>query len=62
MLSSFVRIMQHMEDKHPDSQYWGDSGIIGSDGEMESQKCFLCGEELIKVEGTKKTGVEDVNN
>lgn len=55
MIKSLVNLFDHMLAFHPDAQYWGDSGVIGQDGRMKTQKCFLCGVELIKDDGIYKT-------
>ena len=48
MFESYIRIMKHMKEKHPDSKWWGDSGFTDmKTGKFISQKCQKCGEELI---------------
>jgi len=41
--------MKHMEEEHPDSEYFGDS-MCGDSNGIISQKCFICGKELIEQE------------
>ena len=51
MFKSFVAIMKHMAEKHPDSKYWGDNMSIDlKTGAPVSQRCQKCGEELIQTE------------
>lgn len=52
MLSSYGRLMKHMAEKHPNHPYYGDS-VVTQDGEIISQKCFICGEDLSETEPTQ---------
>jgi hypothetical protein len=47
MFKSFRRLAKHMEEEHPNSKVWGDS-MWYLNGKSQSQKCFLCGKELIE--------------
>lgn len=40
-----------MAEKHPDVKYFGDIVRMDSDGKLTSQKCQLCGEELVDAGG-----------
>ena len=45
-LNSWQRLLQHMENEHPTSSWFGDSTWT-LEGETISQKCQICGRELI---------------
>ena len=47
MLDTLGNIGRHMVEKHPNVKYFGDT-IIEKNGKITSQKCQICGEELIK--------------
>lgn len=47
MLDTLGNIGRHMIETHPNIKYFGDT-IIEKNGKVTSQKCQICGEELIK--------------
>lgn len=51
MFESFIALIKHMAEKHPDSQWWGDNlGVDMKTGKVVSQRCQKCGEELVQSE------------
>jgi len=48
---TFSRLMDHMAECHPNSQFFGDSGTL--DG--STQICFLCGVDLAKEESKSES-------
>jgi len=53
MFKSLDRLGKHMEEEHPNSTCWGDSIVGGIEGIIISQKCFLCGKELVETKEEK---------
>jgi hypothetical protein len=47
MFESFSNLIKHFEEEHPDATCFGDSCCFDVDGTVKSQKCFLCGKELV---------------
>jgi hypothetical protein len=50
MLESLSVLAKHMSEVHPDKEYFGDSCVSNSEGKIISQKCFICGKELVEEE------------
>ena len=51
MIKSLSILMKHMEEEHPDSKIFGDSCCFDlNSNKVYSQKCFICGKELIEQE------------
>ena len=46
-MNTLGNIGKHMREKHPTAKYFGDT-IIEKNGKIMSQRCQICGEELIK--------------
>jgi len=47
MLEAFKILFNHMNEKHPDSNVFGDSFLINNKGIVIYQVCQLCGEILV---------------
>jgi uncharacterized OB-fold protein len=47
MFSGFDTLMKHMAEEHPNSIWYGDSVVSFLSGEIISQKCQICGKELV---------------
>lgn len=40
-------LAKHTEEKHPNTTNFGDTAIYDEKGVLVSQRCFICGEELV---------------
>ena len=49
MIESFGKLMQHMEENHPDSSWFGDYGWHDDKGNAQ-MFCQICGEEYTAEE------------
>lgn len=47
MINSLNILIKHMEEEHPDSKIFRDSCCFDINRKVISQKCFICGKELI---------------
>jgi len=54
-MKEWLNIAKHMREKHPNAKHFGDSVILDKTGKILSQKCQLCGEELIGEQNARKT-------
>jgi len=50
MLKSLDNLIKHMQEEHPDAEFFGDSCFFDVNRKVISQKCFLCGKELLNNE------------
>jgi len=49
MFKSLIILAEHMKKEHPDSEWFGDSIIADNNNNniIISQKCQICGKELV---------------
>ena len=47
MFESLNNLIKHMQEEHPDAECFGDSCYFDVTNKVISQKCFICGKELV---------------
>lgn len=52
---SMATTLEHHARFHSNINCWGDSGTSGFGGPVTTQRCFVCGMELVKSPGVFKT-------
>ena len=47
-METCMNIMEHMKNRHPNEKNFGDVVIKDCFGRVKSEKCQICGEELVR--------------